>query len=138
MILIIPVEFKKDEKLTDFFDKMDEEKEYLVLLDKDVIKISVELTLQKGWLGFAATRDVTKVLYGEYKQRAKEWLQFVSEKTRNAVTKLVEGNFKKNLVFEVERVKPSTIYIVKGKEFNPYWAVIKPIIGSLNYHFVIL
>ncbi len=138
MILIIPVEMKKDEELLRSLEKIREEKEILVLLDESIIRIVTEITLRKGWLGFAAARDVTKVLYEEYKTMAKKWAHFANEKLKNSKVKFMEGNFKENLAKEVNKKKPSRIYIIKGKEFNPYWPVVKPIIESMDYPITIL
>ena len=114
----------------DKIKKMDDDILILIIIDRNIVELSVQLLFEKGWIGFGTMERVTDVLIKEMKIKAEEWKNNLKKNI-----KIVDGNFVDVIEDNIEIYKPREVLFVKASGFNPYWSIIKPLLEKLRFKY---
>ena len=133
MILLIPVDMKQNPKVLK--SMKDRDVHILAVVDPELVRLSAEMAIEKGWLGDKATSDIYQFLLKQLRRMRKEFVEQAVKLLQIKEIKITydekDGNFVEEIKKAVSSKNVHTVIFCHKKGYNPYWSVLKPIVNKL-------
>ena len=133
MILLIPVDMKQNPKVLK--SMKDGDVHILAVVDPELVRLSAEMAIEKGWLGDKATSDIYRFLLKQLRRMRKEFVEQAVKLLQIKEIKITydekDGNFVEEIKKAVSSKNVHTVIFCHKNGYNPYWSVLKPIVNKL-------
>lgn len=133
MILLIPVDMKQNLKVLNFIKA--EDVHILAIVDAQLVRLSTEMAIEKGWFGDRTASDIYQFLLKQLRKMRKDFIEQAVKLLQSEEIKItydeIDGNFVKEIKKAVSLKNVRTVIFCHKKGYNPYWNVLKPIVNKL-------
>ena len=133
MILLIPVDMKQNLRVLK--PMKGEDVHILAVVDSELVRLSAEMAIEKGWLGDKAASDIYQFLLKQLRRMRKDFVEQAVKLLQNKETKItydeIDGNFVEEIKKAVSSKNVHSVIFCHKKGYNPYWNVLKPIVNKL-------